>query len=66
MRTRAAPLLVLALALGCGRGDEAASRDTATTPDTTAIQGAGSAPHPPPAAVDSAAPAARGDSARRP
>jgi hypothetical protein len=67
MCTRAASLLLLALLiLGCGPGGEAASRDTATTPDTAAIRGAGGAPHPPPTIAESAAARAPGDSALRP
>jgi hypothetical protein len=59
MRCCAAPLLLIALVAGCGRGKEGASADSAA-PDTAAIRAAESAPHPTPAAADSMA-----DSARR-
>ena len=55
MCTHAAPLLLLAFAVGCGPRGDAASGDTAAAPDTGAIQSAGSAPHPPPAAAESLA-----------
>ena len=55
MRTCIPPLLLLALALGCRPSGQSDVRDTAAVPDTTAVQGAGSVPHPSPAAADSAA-----------
>jgi len=65
MRTCAASLLLLALALGCrSRGDTPAS-DTTARPDTGAITGAGSAPHAPLITVDTGAARAAGDSAAR-
>jgi hypothetical protein len=65
VRTRAAYLLFLTLALGCGAREERPATDTTARPDTGAITGAGSAPHAPLIKVDTGAARATRDSAAR-
>jgi hypothetical protein len=64
-RTRTASPLLIALALGCGSGRGTPAIDTTAAPDTSAITGAGSAPHAPLIRVDTSTARAAGDSAAR-
>ena len=61
MNARLAIACLAISVLACTAKSESSARDSANRPDTAAIQGAGSAPHPTPAAADSAS----GDSAAR-
>jgi hypothetical protein len=65
VRTRAAYLLFLTVALGCTSREDTRATDTAARPDTGAITGAGSAPHAPLIKVDTGAARTTGDSAAR-
>lgn len=54
MNARPATICLVTLSLACTAQTDRPARDTGTRPDTAAIQGAGTVPHPTPAAADSA------------
>ena len=65
MKRRLAQTCLAVLGAACSAQNDSAARDT-SVPDTAAIQGAGSAPHPTPAEADSAAARDSAVRARRP